>query len=131
MQRERSERYLRLSPFESVSVSRASSDSGAGTLENLTEAMDAASSNNSYVESIGPRSVDPNRALLNKRSILQVINNYIKAGIEEGFVFFVFFDLSGGLDQFSPLLTTSSNPPTVLQVNDKQKCISARHSASA
>lgn len=101
MQRERSERYLRLSPFESVSVSRASSDSGAGTLENLTEAMDAASSN-SYVESIGPRSIDPNRALLNKRSILQVINNYIKAGIEEGFVFFVFFfffDLSGGLDQ--------------------------------
>lgn len=91
MQRERSERYLRLSPFESVSISRASSESGAATLENLTEATDAASSN-SFVESVGPGSVDANRALLNKRSILQVINNYIKAGIEEGFVFFIFLD---------------------------------------
>lgn len=90
MQRERSERYLRLSPFESVSsLSRATSESVAGTLENLTEAMDAASSD-SYVESIGPRSLDANGALLNKRSILQVINNYIKAGIEEGFVLYVF-----------------------------------------
>ncbi|KAF7386511.1 hypothetical protein HZH68_013643 [Vespula germanica] len=83
MQRERSERYLRMSPFESVSISRASSESEAATLENLREATDAASSN-SFVESIGPRSVDASRTLLNKRSILQVINNYIKAGIEEG-----------------------------------------------
>ncbi|KAK2580592.1 hypothetical protein KPH14_007714 [Odynerus spinipes] len=95
--RERSERYRdsHICPYEAVSISRGSSECEAASTENLTETTDAASSSvtqssingdlsNSFVEAIRPDSVDDTRALLNKRSIVQIINNYIKAGIEEG-----------------------------------------------
>ncbi|XP_043493927.1 RNA polymerase II subunit 5-mediating protein homolog [Polistes fuscatus] len=99
MPRERNVHYrnLSLSPYERDSISRVSSESGTPSLENLTEPTDVSSGcsatpnfanddfTHSYVENIGPQcSIDTNRALLNKSSIVEIINNYIKAGIEEG-----------------------------------------------
>ncbi|KAI4499058.1 hypothetical protein M0802_005924 [Mischocyttarus mexicanus] len=100
MQRERNVHYrnLSLSPYERDSISRVSSESGTPSPENLTEPTDVASSSSvtpnftndddfshSYVENIGSQcSINTSRALLNKKSIVQIINNYIKAGIEEG-----------------------------------------------
>ncbi|XP_014612888.1 PREDICTED: uncharacterized protein LOC106791620, partial [Polistes canadensis] len=99
MPRERNVHYrnLSLSPYERDSISRVSSESGTPSLENLTEPTDVSSGcsatpyfanddfTNSYLENIGQQcSIDTNRALFKKRSIVQIINNYIKAGIEEG-----------------------------------------------
>lgn len=65
------------------------------SIESLTESIDAAnnsapSSANSSVSNISMKpialanSLNSARALFRKKSLVQVINNYIKAGIEEG-----------------------------------------------
>ncbi|XP_076762245.1 uncharacterized protein LOC143430130 [Xylocopa sonorina] len=70
--------------------------SAATSVENLSRVMDAAnssgasSSENSSVSNVSVEpiarveSIDNTRVLLKKKSLVQVINNYIKAGIEEG-----------------------------------------------
>ncbi|XP_033339689.2 uncharacterized protein LOC117228113 [Megalopta genalis] len=70
--------------------------SGATSMENMSRVMEvgnsswASGSGNSSVSNISiepitfSNSIDNTRALLKKKSLVQIINNYIKAGIEEG-----------------------------------------------
>ncbi|XP_078039125.1 uncharacterized protein LOC144471178 [Augochlora pura] len=70
--------------------------SGATSMENLSRVMEVTNSSwasgsgnssvsNASMEPIAPtNSIDNTRALLKKKSLVQIINNYIKAGIEEG-----------------------------------------------
>lgn len=63
------------------------------SMENLSRVMEATNSSGSENSSVSNVSVEPitltnsidnTRALLKKKSLVQIINNYIKAGIEEG-----------------------------------------------
>ncbi|KOC65634.1 hypothetical protein WH47_00658, partial [Habropoda laboriosa] len=87
------------SPLRDSSASIGESEytkSAATSVENWSRVMDAANSSRaSYSEnsstsniSVEPialaKSIDNTRALFKKKSLVQVINNYIKAGIEEG-----------------------------------------------
>ncbi|KMQ96538.1 serine arginine-rich splicing factor 4-like isoform x1 protein [Lasius niger] len=81
---------------ESVQVPEYAMESRPTSIESLTESMDAAnnsaptSSANSSVSNISMKpialanSLNSARALFRKKSLVQLINNYIKAGIEEG-----------------------------------------------
>ncbi|XP_072745694.1 uncharacterized protein [Anoplolepis gracilipes] len=81
---------------ESVQVPGYAMESRPTSIESLTESMDAAnnsactSSANSSVSNISKKpialanSLNSARALFRKKSLVRLINNYIKAGIEEG-----------------------------------------------
>ncbi|EFN71682.1 hypothetical protein EAG_14265 [Camponotus floridanus] len=81
---------------ESVQVPEYAMESRPTSIESLTESMDAAnnsavtSSANSSVSNISMKpialanSLNSARALFRKKSLVQLINSYIKAGIEEG-----------------------------------------------
>ncbi|XP_067208726.1 uncharacterized protein [Linepithema humile] len=81
---------------ESVQVPDYVMESRPTSIENLTETMDAANSSappssaNSSVSNISmepitlANSLNSARALFRKRSLVQLVNKYIKAGIEEG-----------------------------------------------
>ncbi|XP_029661314.1 uncharacterized protein LOC115234403 [Formica exsecta] len=81
---------------ESVQVPEYAMESRPTSIESLTESMDAAnnsastSSANSSASNISMKpialanSLNSARALFKKKSLVQLINNYIKAGIEEG-----------------------------------------------
>ncbi|GAB1868365.1 hypothetical protein CAJAP_09444 [Camponotus japonicus] len=81
---------------ESVQVPEYAMESRPTSIESLTESMDAAnnsavtSSANSSVSNISMKpialanSLNSARALFKKKSLVQLINSYIKAGIEEG-----------------------------------------------
>lgn len=55
------------------------------TNSSVASSSDNSSVSNASVEPIAlAKTIDNTRALLKKKSFVQVINNYIKAGIEEG-----------------------------------------------
>lgn len=84
---------------ESVQVPEYTIESRHTSIDNLMEATDAANSSaptssaNSSVSNVSMEpitlvnSLNSARALFRKRSLVQLINNYIKAGIEEGTFF--------------------------------------------
>lgn len=103
--RQRMQKYQQRLPYEavdhrdspeSVQVPDYAMESRPTSVESLTEAMDAANSSapaSSADSSVSNVSVEPitlanslnsARALFRKKSLVQLINNYIKAGIEEG-----------------------------------------------
>lgn len=81
---------------ESIQVPEYTIESGPSSIDSLTEATDAvnssapSSSGNSSVSNVSmepiklANSLNSAKALFRKRSLVQLINNYIKAGIEEG-----------------------------------------------
>lgn len=95
---------FRESSYDSVSLQESSpsvdeseyTKSVATSMDNLSRVMEAtnssveAASENSSVSNISvqqialPKSIDNTRVLFKKKSLVQIINNYIKAGIEEG-----------------------------------------------
>ncbi|KZC06539.1 hypothetical protein WN55_10450, partial [Dufourea novaeangliae] len=104
--REKMRKYqdLREPSYDTSSLHESSASIGvseytksrATSMENLSRVMDATNSSrasgsgNSSVSNISiepitlANSIDNTRALLKKKSLVQIINNYIKAGIEEG-----------------------------------------------
>lgn len=86
---------------ESIQVSEYGMESRCTSIGSLTEMMDAANSStrassaNSSVSNVSVKpialanSLNNTRTLFKKKSLMQIINNYIKAGIKEGECFVV------------------------------------------
>lgn len=71
--------------------------------------------------------IDNTRALLKKKSLVQVINSYIKAGIEEG-TRYLFILVKMNQSEFLILKITFAS---FFQVNDRRRSTFARHFRSA
>lgn len=88
---------------ESMQVPEYTTESRPTSIDSLTEATDAANSSaptssaNSSVSHVSmepiklANSLNSAKALFRKRSLVQLINSYIKAGIEEGALLMGFF----------------------------------------